>query len=308
MDPYTSKWLNEYPRKRERQRRFRALKRFEEWLQRTHGTEPNALLKKARRGGRGPEKAERMLREYYEFLIDEQKNAKSSAAQWYALLRSFFTVNGVDLGRYPQKVAVQSVYEKRGALSQDDVKRMVQSPVNSKRDQFVIAFLAQTGQRLGVLTAMKRNMIKEAASGHGIVNTPPVLRNPLGENVNESGLPYTFVVGRDTMRLLGELQLYEGGWLVSLSQRQIGRIVDEAARAIRIQHKKLTDIGRSWSSVHPNTFRKYWRDRMIEAGTDRFLIMHMMGYKVPSVFGSWDPVAKKLVQAYENAESKLEVL
>jgi integrase len=249
-----------------------------------------------------------MLREYYRFLIDERKNAKSSAAQWYATLRSYFTVNGVDLGRYPQKIAVQSVYEKPGVPSQDDVKHMVQSAMNSKRDQFVIAFLAQTGQRIGVLTAIRRNMIMRTASGHGIVKIPPLLRNPRGENVNESGLPYTFVVGRDTMRLLGELQLYEGGWLVSLSQRQIGRIVDEAARAIRIQHKKLTDIGRSWSSVHPNTFRKYWRDRMIEAGTDRFLIMHMMGYKVPSVFGSWDPDGQKLLQAYANAESKLEVL
>jgi integrase len=267
-----------------------------------------ALLVKARRGGRGPEKVERVLREYYRFLIDERKNAKSSAAQWYATLRSFFTVNGVDLGRYPQKIAVQSVYEKPRVPSQDDVKHMVQSPVNSKRDQFVIAFLAQTGQRIGVLTAMKRNMITKAASGHGIVKVSPALRNPRGENVNESGLPYAFVIGRDTMRLLGELPVNEGGWLVNISQRQIGRIVDEAARAVRIQQKKPTEIGRSWSTVHPNTFRKYWRNRTIEAGSDRFLVIYMMGYKVPSVLGSWQPTDEKLLQAYENAEAKLEVL
>ena len=265
------------------------------------------MLIEARRGDHGPEKVERVLREYYRFLIHEKRNAKSSAAQWYALLRSFFTVNGVDLGRYPQKIVVQSVYEKPRVPSQDSVKGMVRS-CDGPRDKFVIAFLAQTGQRIGVVTAMKRNMITKVASGHGVVKVPPTLRNPREENVNESGLPYTFVVGRDTMRLLGELPLYEGGWLIDISQRQMGRIVDQAARAIRIQQKEPTDIGRSWSTVHPNTFRKYWRNRTREAGTEPFLVMHMMGYKPPSVLGSWKLTHQKLVRAYENAESKLEVL
>ncbi len=247
-----------------------------------------------------------MLREYYRFLIDEKRNAKSSAAQWYALLRSYFTVNGVDLGRFPE-ISVRSVYEKPRVPSLDSVKEMVRS-CDSSRDKFVIAFLAQTGQRIGVLTAMRRNMITKVASGHAIVKVPPTLRNPRGENVNELELPYTFVIGRDTMRLLDELPLYEGGWLLNVSQRQMGRIVDEAARAVRIQQKKRTDIGRSWSTVHPNTFRKYWRNRMKEAGSESFLVMHMMGYKVPSVLGSWEPTDEKLLKAYEKAESKLEVL
>jgi integrase len=275
-------------------------------LQSAYGMEPKALLARAKKGGREPEKIERVLREYYKFLIDEKKNAKSSAAQWYALLRSYFTVNGVDLGSFPE-ISVQSVYEKPRVPSQDSIKEMVRS-CDSPRDKFVIAFLAQTGQRIGVLTAMKRNMITKVASGHGIVKVPPTLRNPRGENVNELELPYMFVIGRDTMRLLGELPLYEGGWLLSVSQRQIGRIVDEAARAVHVQHKGRTDIGRRWSTVHPNTFRKYWRNRMIEAGSERFLVMHMMGYKVPSILGSWEPTDEKLLEAYENAESKLEVL
>jgi integrase len=307
MDLYTRTWLNEYSQERQRQRRLRALKRFQQWLQDVYGTEPRALLAKAKRGSRGPERAERVLREYYKFLINERRNAKSSAAQWYALLRSFFTANGVDLGTYPREIGVQSVYEKTRVLSRDNVKEMLQTR-NNRRDRFVIAFFAQTGQRIGVLTAMKRNMITKAASGHGLVKVPQTLRNPRGENVNESGLPYTFVIGRDTMRLLGELPTCEGGWLVGISQRQMARIVDEAARAVRIQHKEPTDIGRSWSTVHPNTFRNYWRNGMIEAGSDQRLVLHMMGYKVPSILGSFDPTDEQLLKAYENAESKLEVL
>jgi integrase len=271
------------------------------------GREPRSLLVEARRSSRGPEKVERLLREYYRHLINEKKNAKSSAGQWYALLRSFFAVNGMDLGRYPRKIVVQSIYEKLRVPSQESVKEMVQS-CEGPRDKFVIAFLAQTGQRIGVLTAMKRNMITKLVSGHGIAKAPPNLRNPRGENVNESGLAYSFVIGRDTMQLLSELPLYEGGWLLGVSQRQIGRIVDEAARRVRIQHKERTDIGRRWSAVHPNTFRKYWRNQMKEAGSESFLVMHMMGYKVPSVLGSWEPTDEKLLEAYEKAESRLGVI
>jgi integrase len=306
VDTYVDKWLGEYRQDAQRQRRLRALGRFGQWLQSTCGMEPKALLLKAKKGRLEPEKVERMLREYYRFLIDQRKNAKSSAAQWYALLRSYFTVNGIDLGRFPE-IGVQSVYEKATAPSQDSVREMVQS-CHSLRDRFVIAFLAQTGQRIGVLTAMKRNMITKVASGHGLVKVPPILRNRQGENVNELELPYTFVIGRDTMRLLRELPLYEGGWLLDISRRQIGRIVDEAARAVRIQQKKRTEIGRSWSAVHPNTFRKYWRNRMIEAASDRSLVIHMMGYKVPRVLGTCEPTDENLLETYEKAEWTLKVL
>ena len=268
--------------------------------------EPKALLAKARRGGHEPEKADRILREYSRFLIDEKRNAKTSAAQWYGVLRKYFTANGVDLGRYPRKTGIKSVYEKDTVLSQASVKEMVQS-CDKPRDRFVIAFLAQSGQRIGILTAMKRSMITKVASGHGIVKVPQIFPNLRGENVNELELPYTFVIGRDTMRMLGELPLYEGGWLLNISLRQMGRIVDEAARAVRIQEKERTDMGRSWSTVHPNTFRKYWRNRVKEAEIHPFLMMHMMGYRIPSVLGSYVPTDEELLKAYKKAESKLRV-
>jgi integrase len=271
-----------------------------------YGIEPKALLVEATQSRRGAERIKRVLREYYRHLMDE-KRAKSTAGQWYAVVRSFFTAQGVRLGSFPRNIGVQSVYEKPGTPTQDEVKKMVQSR-GKVRDKFVIAFLAQTGQRIGILTAMKRNMVTQVSPTHGIVKVPPIFRNPQGENVNRSELPYAFVVGRDTMRLLGELPLYEGGWLVDISQRQIGRVVDEAARAVRIQQKKRTDIGRSWSAVHPNTLRKFWRTRMREAGTDLSLILHMMGYKLPSILGSWEPTDENLLKSYEKAESRLEVL
>jgi len=314
LDRYTSRWLSKFSKRADRQRRFNALGRFAAWLQDTHGIEPRALLVKARRGGSGPEKVERVLRGYCRFLIDVKRQNKRSAIQWYALLRGFFTANDVNLGKYPE-FDVQSGRKKPEGPSQDSVKEMVKS-CGSPRDRLVIAFLAQTGQRIGVLTAMKRNMIIEVASGHGIVKVPEPFRDPRGENVNTLELSYTFIVGRDTIQLLQELdkQLldkhssYEGGWLFNVSQRQIARIVDEAAQAVHVQKKEPTKIGRSLSTVHPNTFRGYWRDRMRKAGSDPRCFIHMMGLRVPGTLGDWEPTDEKLLEAYLQAESNLEVL
>jgi len=305
-DRYSTKWLHGKSR-RERQRRLSALDRFQEWLQATYRIEPKTLLVEARQGDHGPDKVDRVLREYSEFLVNEKKMAKTSSDQWFSLLRRYFTVNGVYLGGHPHKTSVKPDYEKDIVPSQESVKRMVQSS-DSPRDRFLIAFLAQSGQRIGILTAMKRNMIIEVASGHGIVKVPQTFPNPQGENVNELELPHTFVIGRNTMRLLGELPRYEGRWLLDISLRQMSRIVDLAARAVRIQEKERTDMGRSWSTVHPNTFRKYWKKRMIKAGSDLRAVMHMMGHRIPKVLGSYEPTDDELLEVYKKAESKLEVL
>jgi hypothetical protein len=45
---------------------------------------------------------------------------------------------------------------------------------------------------------------------------------------------------------------------------------------------------------------------MIKAGSDPRSFMHMMGNRVPSVLGSWEPTDDKLLEAYKKAESKLE--
>jgi site-specific recombinase XerC len=110
------------------------------------------------------------------------------------------------------------------------------------------------------------------------------------------------------MQLLQDLPRYDGGWLLDISLRQIGRVVDEAAQAVRIQEKKRTDIGRSWSTVHPNTFRKYWKNRMIEVRSDQRAVLHMMGHRIPAVLGSYEPSDRELLQVYMKAESRLEVL
>jgi integrase len=301
--------------RRERQRSLSVLRRFAGWLHDAYGVKPSALVVKARRGGRGPEKVERVLREYSRFLMDSEGQKESSAIQWYSVLRGFFTANDASLGRYPD-FRVQSGLDETAAVTQDRVKRMVKS-CDNPLDKFLIAFLAQSGQRIGVLTAMRRNMIVGGASVHGIVNVPEQFQDPQGENVNTLERQYTFIVGRHTMQFLHDLDewqsqkhsSYQEGWLFNLSKRTMGRIIDNAAQAVHIQEKEHTKTRRWLSAIHPNAFREFYKETMIKAGSDPRCFVYMMGNRVPTVLGSSEPPAHdKLLEAYRKAEPKLGVL
>jgi len=303
-DKYTENWLTQYEPPR-RKRYLRDLGRFREWL----GKEPKILLLDAR--SRGPENANRALTDYYNYLVEDEGKAPTSANQYITRLRGYFTANGVYLGRFRPKTDVQATYErpKASSLSRQDLSNMVKSRKKA-RDKFVIAFLAQTGQRIGILTAIKRKMMTEKVMrGHGIVTVPSNFPNRRGENVNTSGRKYTFIVGRDTMKLLRQLDKLRDSWdgegRLNVSQRQVGRIVDKAAQAIGIQDKQPTRIGGSWSDVHPNTFRKYWKHCMLHARTDRGAVLHMMGSDLPSILRGSEPIDNELLAAYEKAESAL---
>jgi integrase len=304
MDKYTTKWLEYYP-PRHHKRRLAALERFRKFVK----EEPRVLLQKAKRSDRGCQKLEDALEKYYRHLKEEGR-APSTAAQWYAVVRSYFTRNRVSLCRFPREISTQSTYETTDVLSQDEVKKMVQSRT-SIRDKAVIAFLAQTGQRIGVLTAMKINMIKTRGS-HGLVEVPggTFFQNPKGHNVNKYQVHYKFVIGEDTMQLIDKLPKSEGGWLFDISQRQIGRIVDEAASAIGTQEPIQTEVNeRSMHRVHPHVFRKYWKRQMKLGGIkDRDLLDFVMAHKLP-YRGTYDAFPDEdILKAYEMAEPMLKVL
>jgi len=306
-DKLTENWLAQYERPR-RERYLRNLSRFGEWL----GKEPKILLLDARR--RGPEKANRALTDYYNYLVEDEGKAPTSANQYITRLRGYFTANGVYLGRFHPKTDVQATYErpKASSLSRQDVSNMVKSRKKT-RDKFVIAFLAQTGQRIGILTAIKRKMMTEKViRGHGIVTVPSNLPNHRGENVNTSGREYTFVIGRDTMKLVRQLDKLPGSWdsegRLKLSPRQMARIVDKSAEAIGIQDRQQTKIGESWSDVHPSTLRKYWKKCMVDAKADTGAVSHMMGSNLPSILRARKFTGEELLEGYEKAESRLNVL
>jgi len=296
LDPI-ERWLNHYDSVEQRERKRRALLRFAKFDEQ----EPEALLH------RTPEEIEDLLNKYFRHLVDRGRLAPTSAAQWCFLNRGFFEKNRVHLNPPPSSMRVnEAEYERHYIPLQDEVKAMFDKMENL-RDEALIAFLAQTGQRVGVLTVIKYSEITPVGS-HGVVEVPPTYRNQLDRNVNKERVRYKFVIGKDTISLLNKLEKSSSSpWIFNLSQRQMGRIVDKAARGIGIQKEMETRLGRKMLLVHPHTFRKYWKHQVRDT-IDLDLVDCMMGHK-PAYRGAYDHFIdnKDLVERYMRAERNLRV-
>jgi integrase len=324
MDEYVRRWLLRNPDASDAQQRdrLRALERFETTMQMTHGALLDLLQQALRSfaGGQVP-KLKEVIVEYYQRLRDEGLQP-NSAMVTYSPILSFFSANYVTIKDLPKEMmtAQDNAWETNFIPSQDQVRRMIESRSgkrDDKRDKAILAFLAQTGQRVGVLTAMRLEMIRKLESDkHGIVDVSPNFKNPRGENVNKFEVRYKFVIGEDTMQLISDLTDRKEGWLFEggrsdkpgISTRQINRIVDEAAKAVGIQRPIDTEIaGRHMYVVHPHIFRRTWVERVTEGGMLETYREHMMGHKPP--FGGTYIVGllsdEKLVRAYAKAEARL---
>jgi integrase len=127
--------------------------------------------------------------------------------------------------------------------------------------------------------------------------------------VNKEGVRYKFVIGEDMIELLNELEKDSSSpWIFNFSQRQMGRIVDKAAREIDIQKEMETRLGRKMLLVHPHTFRKYWKHQ-VRSTIDIDLVNCMMGHK-PRYRGAYDHFIdnKDLVERYVKAERNLRIV
>jgi integrase len=149
--------------------------------------------------------------------------------------------------------------------------------------------------------------------GFGIVEVPPELLNAKGRNVNKGRTRYKFVIGLDTMRLLSQLPRTE--WVfrsqkteLSVSVRQIERIISDAAEKVGVQRKFQTKIGSKYE-VHPHVFRRYWKHQMRQGGvTDETLLDYMLGHRL-SYRGTYDSYPDEdLLKAHKQAEAYLKVL
>src|SRR5207245_11741644 len=74
------------------------------------------------------------------------------------------------------------------------------------RDQALVSFLAQSGQRTGIVSAMKYHHIRddlERGVYPIIVNVNSELfGRENGQNVNKTGMSYRFAIGRESARFL----------------------------------------------------------------------------------------------------------
>jgi len=145
------RWLNNFDREASKRNNLYALNLFVGYTKKS----PDVLVGEAKAD---PEAMEDRLKEFYHYLKGCGYAAKSRTAI-YGAVRSFFSWNNVKLGRRPRGFGKGVTYEARRLLKRTEIARMVDvSP--SLRDKAVIAVAAWSGQREGVLRALRWGMVR----------------------------------------------------------------------------------------------------------------------------------------------------
>lgn len=334
LTTYTSvkRWLSNFPDRPNTKRSYLTwLLRFTTWI----GKDPSILIKE---GKRDPIGTHDLLKAFYNQLIEEGFSS-NTAVLAYQALRSFYRWNEVNLGRTPRGFKGRVEYASSYVLSQEDVARMVKACENL-RDQALIAFLAQSGQRCGVITALRFKHVRHGLERGGyplIVDVPPILRNEKGINVNKLGDTYRFALGRDTIALLRDMlkerksfnePLDDESWLfrsyaavredipkpIRASKMERGRPLTTAAiREIVHKIAKRAGIQRKASKkryeIYPHSFRRYWNMRMQEAGLSEDLRDFMLGHRLPydGAYSKWYPETIKREWQTKNVEKYIRI-
>jgi len=329
-----NRWISNFPdRPNTRKNYLLRLRKFVEWS----GKNPNTLVKEAKKN---PTKIHSLIKKYYNLLLDEGKSSKTAILA-YQSLRSFFRWNDVVLGRTPRSFKGRVEYESSHVLTQNEIAQMVDSCINI-RDKCLIVFLAQSGQRSGVLTALRYRHIKHGLKEEdspSVIEVPAILRDINGVNVNKLGESYRFAVGKDTIRCLRKMleeriengePINDDSWLfrsyskskikakrkipIKTSKKEPGRpltsvairdIVVKAAFKAKIQGK----ASEKRYEIHPHIFRRYWNMRMQEAGLSEDLRNFMLGHKLPygGAYSKWYPEAIRREWNTKNVEKYLSV-
>ena len=248
--------------------------------------------------------------------LRQEGYGEGSMKTMFSHIRSFFMWH--DLFINPSIWTTQSTlpdYEDttKVKLTQAKVMRMI-DVAKKPQHKAVIAFLAQTGQREAIVTALKWDHVTPAMKGsHAIVTVENPYPDRKGVNVNKIRSPFRFVVGSEAFELMNQLPKQDGGWVFNISSRQLLRVVEEAADGIGIQRvkqrrKSFNGKKGEWHKIHPHTLRGYWMGQMRKGQADKEVADYMMGHKVP-YGGTYERFSnRELLANYRKAERYLTVL
>ena len=284
-------------------------------------TNPDNLISIGQKNG---ENAHDQLKIFYNTL----QLSPGSKMSIYQAIRSFYAANRVTLGKKPRTYRMSIEYEPRKLYTQNQVAQLVDAASNL-RDKALITFLAQTGQRIGVVTSLRLRHVNLDMPSPIVVEVPAILRNGKGFNVNKAQTVYHFVFGEDTVNYLrlmikdrkdrGE-SLGPDSWLfrshsrwirektihkvsrstpgLPLSISQAGLIVRMLAERRGIQEK----FGKRYL-FHPHGFRRYWKHQLRMGGVDPVLLDYLMGHVV-AYGGAYDRwTVEDIRSQYRRAEN-----
>lgn len=130
--------------------------------------------------------------------------ASSTRLGAYTAVRSFLNWNDIPLGRTPNPFRAASQFETHRILTPTELSLMI-TIASMTRDKTLISFIAQSGQRTGVLTAMKYGQVRDQLEKRVnpiLVHVPADFPNSEGRNMNKTRTKYEFAIGKECTMFL----------------------------------------------------------------------------------------------------------
>jgi len=321
------------------------LRNFRVWVAwlREHGYTPKSYLEQFKAADEEKRKElYAVINRLHSKLLEDGKSPKY-ALNVHVTVRSWLSWNGCEKLLPKIKRRFKRVYatsEEYWTPTPEETHRMIDA-APSMRDKAVISFLAGTGQRVEILTALKVKHVKEIFEDKfpPIIHISAVLPNYKGENVNKGRVPYKFPIPLETAEYIklmlkkreadGEL-ISDDSWLfrsyavagegipvkirksdpgLPISTRGIQSIVKRAAERAGIQ-RTIGEYGKPYSLyIHPHEFRRSYKERLTEARVDPLLRDFFMGHVLP-IKGVYDKFSDSMIRRVwmmRNVESYLSI-
>ena len=143
------------------------------------------------------------LKEFWHKLKDDGLSSKTRSVM-YTAIRSFLLWNELPLGRAPRQFGGKVQYEAYRVLQSQEIAKMLDC-ARTSRDRALVSFLAQSGQRAGIVSAMRyRDVQDELEIGVNpiIVNVNADLSSEQEEGSNKGGVRYRFAIGKECASFL----------------------------------------------------------------------------------------------------------
>jgi len=286
-------------------------------------------------------KHEEMLMEFFQEI--DARNSRSSAVTYFKGIKSFYSANYLDL-KVDTPKNWTAFTDKVPSLG--DLKKMIDMAKNPL-EKAVILFCAQSGQRVGVVTAMTYGMLKEGLNGAETPVGIPInaeIQNEKGKKVNKNRKNYLFLIGNDTMislksyidhmnmmgysfkdsspLFLTEREYYnkvaekgetlKGGekTFKALDRDAVNRIIRRCAIKAGLMDKEgiKTPGGITRYPIHTHCMRKFWQTAMEQAGVAKPWYEYMMGHSLGELDKAYSrPTTEQLRDAYSRAENYMNV-
>ena len=164
------------------------------------GLTPDQLIQEGVRDRRA---VHRKMKEWY--AVHKSKGlASKTRLRAYTSIRSFLNWNDIPLGRTPYPFRAAAQYETQRILTANELSMMI-TISRMTRDKAIISFLAQSGQRTGILRAMRYGLVREQLEKQLdpiLVRIPGDFLDVAGQNVNKIREKYEFAIGKECAMFL----------------------------------------------------------------------------------------------------------